>query len=336
MRNLFFYLCIFILSVSFSSADLIKIEDGSMISGKVTGFDAKTISLKTDFAGTIKIDRDKVVSIKSKEVFSLKLKGGKNASGSISSDGKKIRIAEDKNVSSIDFSEVVSINPVSAKIPGRKWSFNTGFDLLGKQGNTEELSLGANLVVLRKGPKDELKFNLEYEDREKNTEKTADRIGGGVAYEYFFKDSLGWYLRSELESDDVTAVNLRSTTGAGASYRLLNRDKQTLVARSGLGYRFTDYDTGKKEESSMTLDLGVTHKYQLNDSISLSTDLSYVPGIGGSGNNRFVHDSAMVMPVGTSGKWSLKMGVKNEYETEPAVLEKLDTTYYSRMSFSWD
>ena len=336
MRNLFFYLCIFIVSVSFSSADLIKVEDGSMISGKVTGFDAKTISLKTDFAGTIKIDRDKVVSIKSKEVFSLKLKGRKNASGSISSDGKKIRIAEDKGVSSIDFSEVVSISPKSAKTLGKEWSFNTGFDLLGKQGNTKELSLGANLVVLRKGPKDELKFNLEYEDREKNTEKTADRIGGGVAYEYFFKDSLGWYLRSELESDDVTAVNLRSTTGAGASYRLLNRDKQTLVARSGLGYRFTDYDTGKKEESSMTLDLGVTHKYQLNDSISLSTDLSYVPGIGGSGNNRFVHDSAMVMPVGTSGKWSLKMGVKNEYETEPAVLEKLDTTYYSRMSFSWD
>tara|TARA_Y100000766_G_C18898206_1_gene602033 strand:+ start:1007 stop:2017 length:1011 start_codon:yes stop_codon:yes gene_type:complete len=336
MRNSFLHLCIFILSVSFSFADLIVVEGGSMISGKVIGFDTDNIIIKTDFAGTIKIDRGKILSVQSKEVFSLKLKGGKKASGSISFNGKKIRIAEDKNVSSIDFSEVVSITPKSEKIPGRKWSFNTGFDLLGKQGNTEELSLGANLVVLRKGPKDELKFNLEYEDREKNTEKTADRIGGGVAYEYFFKDSLGWYLRSELESDDVTAVNLRSTTGAGASYRLLNRDKQTLVARSGLGYRFTDYDTGKKEESSMTLDLGVTHKYQFNDSISFDTDLSYVPGIGGSGNNRFVHDSAMVMPVGTSGKWSLKMGVKNEYETEPAVLEKLDTTYYSRMSFSWD
>ena len=56
---------------------------------------------------------------------------------------------------------------------------------------------------------------MDYEDREKNDEKTADRIGGGIAYEYFFKDSVGWYLRTELESDDVTAVNLRSTTGAG-------------------------------------------------------------------------------------------------------------------------
>ena len=57
--------------------------------------------------------------------------------------------------------------------------------------------------------------------------------------------------------------------------------------------------------------------------------------IGGSGNNRFVHDSALALPIGNGGGWTLKMGIKNEYETEPAVPEKLDTTYYSKMSFSW-
>ena len=334
MRNLFLFLSIiFFPSISFG--DLIKINDGSIISGKITKFDKDTISLKTEFAGTIKIERDKVLSVDSKEDFSIKLKGGKKALGSLTRDAKKINIVDDKDKKVVGFSEVLSISPKVEKPLERKWSLTTGFDLLGKQGNTEELSLGANLIVLRKGPKDELKFNLEYEDREKNAEKTADRIGGGAAYEYFFKDSIGWYLRTELESDDVTAVNIRSTTGAGASYRLLNRDNQTLVARSGLGYRFTDYDIIKEAESSLTLDLGITHKYQFNDFISLDTDIVYVPGIGGSGNNRFVHDSALSLPVGNGSNWTLKMGIKNEYETEPAVPEKLDTTYYSKMSFSW-
>lgn len=334
MRNLFLFLSI-IFFPSFSFGDLIKINDGSIISGKITKFDKDTISLKTEFAGTIKIERDKVLSVDSKEDFSIKLKGGKKALGSLTRDAKKINIVDDKDKKVVGFSEVLSISPKVEKPLERKWSLTTGFDLLGKQGNTEELSLGANLIVLRKGPKDELKFNLEYEDREKNAEKTADRIGGGAAYEYFFKDSIGWYLRTELESDDVTAVNIRSTTGAGASYRLLNRDNQTLVARSGLGYRFTDYDIIKEAESSLTLDLGITHKYQFNDFISLDTDIVYVPGIGGSGNNRFVHDSALALPVGNGSNWTLKMGIKNEYETEPAVPEKLDTTYYSKMSFSW-
>ena len=334
MRNLFLFLSIiFFPSISFG--DLIKINDGSIISGKITKFDKDTISLKTEFAGTIKIERDKVLSVDSKEDFSIKLKGGKKALGSLTRDAKKINIVEDEDKKVVGFSEVLSISPKVEKPLERKWSLTTGFDLLGKQGNTEELSLGANLIVLRKGPKDELKFNLEYEDREKNAEKTADRIGGGAAYEYFFKDSIGWYLRTELESDDVTAVNIRSTTGAGASYRLLNRDNQTLVARSGIGYRFTDYDIIKEAESSLTLDLGITHKYQINDFISLDTDIVYVPGIGGSGNNRFVHDSALSLPVGNGSNWTLKMGIKNEYETEPAVPEKLDTTYYSKMSFSW-
>ena len=313
MRNLFLFLSITFFP-SFSYGDLIKINDGSIISGKITKFDKDTISLKTEFAGTIKIERDKVFSVDSKEDFSIKLKGGKKALGSLTRDAKKINIVDDKDKKVVGFSEVLSISPKVEKPLERKWSLTTGFDLLGKQGNTEELSLGANLIVLRKGPKDELKFNLEYEDREKNAEKTADRIGGGAAYEYFFKDSIGWYLRTELESDDVTAVNIRSTTGAGATYRLLNRDNQTLVARSGLGY---------------------THKYQFNDFISLDTDIVYVPGIGGSGNNRFVHDSALALPVGNGSNWTLKMGIKNEYETEPAVPEKLDTTYYSKMSFSW-
>ena len=334
MRNLFLFLSITFFP-SFSYGDLIKINDGSIISGRITKFDKDTISLKTEFAGTIKIERDKVLSVDSKEDFSIKLKGGKKALGSLTRDAKKINIVQDKDKKVVGFSEVLSISPKVEKPLERKWSLTTGFDLLGKQGNTEELSLGANLIVLRKGPKDELKFNLEYEDREKNAEKTADRIGGGAAYEYFFKDSIGWYLRTELESDDVTAVNIRSTTGAGASYRLLNRDNQTLVARSGLGYRFTDYDIIKEAESSLTLDLGITHKYQFNDFISLDADIVYVPGIGGSGNNRFVHDSALSLPVGNGSNWTLKMGIKNEYETEPAVPEKLDTTYYSKMSFSW-
>ena len=315
--------------------DLIKTNDGSIISGKITKFDKESISLKTEFAGTIKIERDKVLSVDSDEDFSIKLKSGEKASGSLTKDAKKIEIVENEDKTIVEFSEVSSISPKGVKLPGRKWSLTTGFDLLGTQGNTEELSLGANLMILRKGPKDELKFNLDYEDREKNDEKTADRIGGGIAYEYFFKDSVGWYLRTELESDDVTAVNLRSTTGVGASYRLLNRDNQTLVARSGLGYRYTDYDIIKEAESSLTLDLGITHKYKFNDFVSLDTDIVYVPGIGGSGNNRFVHDSAMVLPIGNGGSWTLKMGLKNEYETEPAVSEKLDTTYYSKMSFSW-
>ena len=324
--------------IAFSSsviADVLKISDGSRLFGKIIKVEDGTISLKTTYAGTIKVKQSEVLSFETEDPVLANLKGGKILTGAVESKGDKVRIGEENSLGLVNLSQILSLKPDPGKEPKKDWIFSAGFDLLGKQGNTEEMSLGANALIARKGPKDELKFTAEFEDREKNSEKTADRIAGGASYEYFFKDSLGWYLRSELESDEITSVNLRSTTGAGASYRLLNRDRQTLVVRSGLGYRFIDYETMKEDESSLTLDLGLTHNYKFNDMVSIASQLSYVPGIGSSENNRFVHDSTLVFPIGNGERWSLKLGIKNEYETEPAVPEKLDTTYYSKMSFSW-
>jgi len=334
--RLSFLLILSIIAFSSSAiADVLKISDGSRLSGKIIKVEDGTISLKTTYAGTIKVKQSEVLSFETEEPVSANLKGGKTVTGAVESKGDKVRIGKKDSHGLVNLSQILSLKPDPGKDPKKDWIFSAGFDLLGKQGNTEEMSLGANALVARKGPKDELKFTAEFEDREKNSEKTADRIAGGASYEYFFKDSLGWYLRSELESDDITSVNLRSTTGAGASYRLLNRDEQTLVVRSGLGYRFIDYETMKNDESSLTLDLGLTHNYKYNDMVSIANQLSYVPGIGSSGNNRFVHDSTLIFPIGNGEHWSLKLGIKNEYETEPAVPEKLDTTYYSKMSFSW-
>ena len=68
----------------------------------------------------------------------------------------------------------------------------------------------------------------------------------------------------------------------------------------------------------------------------MENDLTYVPSIDDFSVYRVVHDSGIVIPIGTGENWSMRMGVKNEYNSQPAAPEKLDTTYYSRMIYSWD
>ena len=97
--------------------DLIKTNDGSIISGKITKFDKESISLKTEFAGTIKIERDKVLSVDSDEDFSIKLKSGEKALGSLTKDAKKIEIVENEDKKIVEFSEVSSISPKGVKLP---------------------------------------------------------------------------------------------------------------------------------------------------------------------------------------------------------------------------
>ena len=136
--------------------------------------------------------------------------------------------------------------------------------------------------------------------------------------------------------DAIPSVNLRSTSAAGLSYRWINKEDHTLVARLGPGYRYTDYESNKADESSMTLDLGLAHYYRVNDFLSIKTDITYVPGLGGSGNDRLVQDSALVFPLAGNRQWKIRMGIRNEFESEPAVSENLDTTYYTRIIYSWD
>jgi hypothetical protein len=62
--------------------------------------------------------------------------------------------------------------------------------------------------------------------------KTADELKGGADYSSFFSERSGWFVRQELERDNVEDVDLRSTTDAGFTYRLIKTERQQLVSRS--------------------------------------------------------------------------------------------------------
>ena len=219
----------------------------------------------------------------------------------------------------------------------KKWKYNASLDLNGKSGNSNKLSFGTSLDAKLKGSDDELAFFFEYEQAEEEDIKTEDRVAGGASYESFFSSKLGWYARIELESDNIDNVKLRSTTAAGLSYRFINKREQILVGRSGIGYRYTGYDdTRTEDESSATIDFGLAHMYLFGDFARMQNEITLVPAIDDFSVFRVVHDSGLEVPVGDGRNWKLRFGIRNEYDSEPATDKKLDTSYYTKMVYSWD
>ncbi|MDF1613881.1 DUF481 domain-containing protein [Desulfurivibrio dismutans] len=217
----------------------------------------------------------------------------------------------------------------------RRWLYEAELDLVGKEGNTREFGLGGGLTATLKGTDDALKLITEYERRKTDGEKTTDRMLGAADYESFPSKYLGWYVRTALEKDVIDRIRWRSTSGTGLSYRLLNREHHTLVARSGIGYRYTRYDNELGSDSDPTMDLGLVHRYEFGRQWSLRNELTYSPSLADFGDYRVFHDSALEIPVGTGDFWKLRMGVRNDYESRPVVEERLDTTYYTRLVLSW-
>ncbi|HAV13008.1 MAG TPA: hypothetical protein DCX06_05885 [Opitutae bacterium] len=342
-------LCLTLAVQTITQADTVLTTDGARLTGSITLIDAGVIHLQTSYAGTLKIQQDQVASFETDEPVFVRLASGTTMSGPVKSSGPgKLKIQSEDGILETDTTRVVASWSPTAEDPAivalrkeeesmrRKWKFRGAFDLLGKDGNTEEFSLGIAFDAKLVSPNDELAFFGEYEQREKNGDQTEDRIRGGSSYESFYNEHYGWYVRTELEQDKIDEIDLRSTSGAGLSFRLINKENQKLVARTGLGYRNTSYSNDKENESSATLDFGIAHEYKFKQFFSMENDLTYVPSIDDFGNYRVVHDSGIVIPLGTGERWKIRMGVKNEYESQPAAAEKLDTTYYSKMIYSWD
>ncbi|PXA04883.1 hypothetical protein DDZ13_02660 [Coraliomargarita sinensis] len=324
-----------------SSADEVITTDGARLVGTITLIDKGTIHLDTNYAGSLKISQEQVASFSTDEPRVVRLQSGTLMAGPVQSSGNgQLKITSEDGVLTTNTSKVAASWTPGAEDPEvarnkREWRYDASLDMTGKDGNTDKFSLGTRLEAKLKGPNDTLAFYAEYEQAEEEDLKTEDRAAGGASYESFFSKVLGWYARTELETDRIDNVKFRSTSAGGLSYRLINKDKQSLVARSGLGYRYTAYTDDTEDESSPTIDFGLAHSYEYKDMFVMENDLTFVPAIDDFSNYRVVHDSGIEIPIGNSDNWKLRMGIKNEYESQPAAEEKLDTSYYTRMIYSW-
>jgi putative salt-induced outer membrane protein YdiY len=331
-----------LLTASLATADIVRTIDGAQLTGTITLIDKGVIHLDTPYAGTLKIKQDQVASFQSDEARVVRLASGTVMAGPIASDAQgTIRIQSEDGVLETSTAKVSAAWSPGAEDPEvarnrREWRYEASLDLTGKSGNTDKFRLGTSLNAELKGPDDTLAFFFEYEQAEEEDNKTEDRAIGGGSYESFFSEVLGWYVRTELETDNIDNVKLRSTSAGGLSYRIINKDFQTLVARSGLGYRYTAYDNATEDESSATLDFGLAHTYRFNEIFRMKNDLTFVPSMDDFAVYRVVHDSGVEIPVGSGDNWKIRMGIRNEYESETAAEEKLDTSYYTKMIYSWD
>ena len=117
MRRFFLLICSFIVLSSSVIADVLKISDGSRLSGKIIKVKDGIISLKTTYAGTIKVKQSEVLSFETEDPVLANLKGGKIVTGSVKSKGDKVRIGEEKSQALVSLSQILSLKPDPGKDP---------------------------------------------------------------------------------------------------------------------------------------------------------------------------------------------------------------------------
>ena len=259
--RLFQIILVAFLLLKVTIADTITTTDGSQLNGTITLIDQGMIHIETAFAGKLKLKQETVASFETTNPRVLRLKDGVTVTGTVTAkDTAELNILTNDATVAINTEQISASWTPDATDPEivrnqRKWKNDLAVNLNGRTGNVERFNFGAQLDFRLKGAIDETRVGFVFEQGEENGNKTQDRVLGQVGYERFNKGGrkLGWFIRSILETDPINDVQTRSSTSNGVSYRFINREVQTLIIRSGLGYRFTEFETDRSNNESTVI-----------------------------------------------------------------------------------
>ncbi|MDX2109170.1 MAG: DUF481 domain-containing protein [Verrucomicrobiota bacterium] len=334
-------------------ADVVEIKDGSRLVGKIIEASDSNLKLETAYAGTITVPLTQVASFSTESPVFVRLQSGTTMLGNVKGDSSgNLSISGADGTLNTQASKVTATWPTTGKDPeitkkeaelaklDRKWKYEAIAEVSGKSGNTTKSDVGLGMKATLESSQDVLKLYASYNYSEAETagvkSTSADNMKGGIDYASFFYKDLGWYARSELEKDELKDIDIRSSSGAGITYRFANTENWKLNGRTGFGYRYESYTSGGSKEKP-GLDFGLNNNLRFATWGRLITDLSFTPTLSDFSDYLFIHDTGLEIPLGFSTKWALRMGVNNEYNSMPTPgREKLDTTYYSKFVLKWE
>jgi hypothetical protein len=332
---------LFALLVNFCAADVVETKGGARLTGTVVEINDSAVTLKTDYAGELKIKQSEIVSVQTDERHVVRLASGTVMEGTLktSPEGKL-------EISGSDGVIITSVDKVAATWePGQKdpalaalepkWTYEAAADITGKTGNSEQFGTAISGRAKRTGVSDVLQFYTAYNRQKTDGAVSADQFKAGIDYSNNFSGRKSWYVRDEAGFDRVKDIDFYNVAAVGLGYDFIKKERQILTGRAGVAHRFESYGNPASDDvNSAGLDFGVHHEYEFTNA-KLVNDLTYTPAFDDFSNYRALHESYFEIPL-LAPQWKLRMGVSNDYTSQPgAGVEKLDTTYFTRFVLNW-
>ncbi|MEM9157880.1 MAG: DUF481 domain-containing protein [Verrucomicrobiota bacterium] len=351
MKNLTALIAILSLIAWNANADVVKTKDGSVINGQIQGIEDGKLKIKTAFGVDIEVAKDQIDTFTTEGDIFVSMESGASYKGKVSgAAGGNLTVATpdgelktslamvNESWTPDQTSPAEKRKAAELKELKRKWAYQSSFDLSGKSGNSDATGLAGTFRATLAGSQDKLELYAAANFQETDGDKSADDARGGVQYSNKISDKYNWYVRTEFGRDAIKDIDLFTNLSAGFGRVFVDNEATHFDIQGGIGYRYEAYDDttlGREDLSAASLDFGAFHS-QTYSWGKWTNRLTFTPTIEDLGNFRLIQDSAVTLPLKKEG-WSLRFGLKNDYDSEAVdPTEELDTTYYSRLILNWD
>ncbi|HLJ51290.1 MAG TPA: DUF481 domain-containing protein [Bryobacteraceae bacterium] len=312
-------------------ADQVTLKNGDRLTGAVLSSDAKALSLKSEFAGTVNIDWNAIETITSAAPLYLTLKSGQVLVGAVETANGVFTVkTADAGTVSASKADVTSIRSKDAQqayetAEGRLqnpglldlWSgfVETGLSLSRGNSDTTTFNLGMNAARTTK--RDKLSVNLTslYTKNNVNgfSNLAADAIRGGVRYDLNVTNRTFAFGFTNEEYDKFQNLDLRAVFGGGFGAHVIKSDSTTFDLFGGGSLNKEFYTTLSRSSGEALVGEELTYKFR--KSTVLNERLSFFPNMSETGEYRVTFLGSAVTAI---NKWlGFHVTWSNIYVTNP-------------------
>jgi len=231
-------LCTIVLCFVFISdcvADVILLENGDRLTGRITKLENGKLVIETNYAGEVKVDLNKIQQLQAENVMTVEYNGTRRAYGTLTGSGKQI------TVQSIPASKIKDI--MSGRVTGEEWNIsgrvNAGLSDSSGNTNVSRAHFDAELVA-RKG-RNRYTAGAAVNRAEDTDVETESNALAYFKYDRFWSPKWYNYINTTFERDKFKDIRLRTTIGLGTGYQALQSSRTNLALEAGVDYVREDF-----------------------------------------------------------------------------------------------
>ena len=313
-------------------AEQVTLKNGDRLTGSVTNLGDKKLSIKTDYAGAITLDWDKVAEISSATPVVITRSDNSSVTGTVTTVNNRLVVNTSSGPQEVPFSDISAIRSPADQTAYEKsltpgllegWAGGGNLGVALARGNADTTDLSLGFLAARPTLHDKLSLAATalYSKNVTNGVSTtsANAFTGSLRYDRNLTKRLFAFGLMSGAYDHAQELNERLAPSAGLGLHVIASKITTLDLLGGLGYTYENYSTGVVNNLiNATLGEELTHKFSA--STAIVQDLYFFPDLNQSGNYRANFDFGVASKLHGALTWNLNFG--DRYITNPPAGKK--------------
>jgi Protein of unknown function, DUF481 len=274
--------------------DVVTLANGDRITGEVVSLDRGRLEFKTDDAGTLYLEWDKLFSVLATRRVEVLTTDGSRYLGSLGrAADRSIAVLTLEGEVPLQMSQVTLITPIDRNF----WrqldgSIDAGFSYTRSSG-VAQLNLNSDTVYRKLASRARLTASLTQTQKD-DDQGRDDRASVEISYLRYQWQR--WFVLGvgRFESNESLGLELRSQAGGTIGPRLINSNRAQMVVGAGMAFndeRGVDVDPTQNIEALLLF--GTSFYTYDRPKTNLDINLQYYPSLSNTGRQRVQLDAGV-------------------------------------------